>query len=113
MALFQKQDSCFSSKAATACGCPAESLRLPTRLRSRRGRSAEINVRFAPPIMCRLTFEYHTLLHHSQTCLMLQYFIKNLNTILFYIILKHQSLITYYKVCLNTILFYIILKLKS
>lgn len=55
MALFQKQDSCFSSKAATACGCPAESLRLPTRLRSRRGRSAEINVRFAPPIMCRLT----------------------------------------------------------
>ncbi len=55
MALFQKQDSCFSSKAATACGCPAESLRLPTRLRSRGGRSAEINVRFAPPIMCRLT----------------------------------------------------------
>ena len=36
-------------------------------------------------------FEYHTLLHHSQTKCSFDEPIAGLNTILFYIILKHSS----------------------
>lgn len=55
MALFQKQRSCLSNKATTICDQAAESLRqMPVR-HDREGKFAEINVRFVPPTMCRLT----------------------------------------------------------
>lgn len=55
MALFQKQESCLSNKATTACGCLGDSLLLPTELHSRGGRTTENKVLFMPPTMCRLT----------------------------------------------------------
>ena len=55
MALFQKQESCLSNKTTTMCGCSANSLRSPTGLRNRGGRSPENKVLFVPPTMCRLT----------------------------------------------------------
>ena len=55
MALFQKQDSCSSNKATTACRHSASSLRSPPGLHSREGRYTEIKMPFAPPAMCRLT----------------------------------------------------------
>ncbi|EEX20995.1 hypothetical protein BLAHAN_06447 [Blautia hansenii DSM 20583] len=55
MALFQKQEACLSNKATTVCGCSADSLRSPTRLRGRGGKSTENKVLFTPPTTCRLT----------------------------------------------------------
>lgn len=55
MALFQKQESCLSNKTTTVCGCPGNSLQLPTGLHSQGGRHPENKVLFVPPTMCRLT----------------------------------------------------------
>ena len=68
---FKSSTSCFSNKATTICGYPADNLRqLPVR-HNRGGVSAEIKVQFSPPVICRLTlyrlphksFPPHSLLH--------------------------------------------------
>lgn len=56
MTLFQKQDSCFSNKATTACGQAAENLRqIPIR-HNRASNFTENKVRLTPTTMCRRTF---------------------------------------------------------
>ena len=49
------KNSCLSNKATTICGQAAESLRQVPVRHDREGKFAEINVRFVPPTMCRLT----------------------------------------------------------
>ena len=55
IALFQKQHFCLSNKPTTACGCTGKNVQSPARLCNRGGIIAEINLRFAPPTMCRRT----------------------------------------------------------
>lgn len=57
---FKSSTGCPSNKATTICGYPADNLRqIPVR-HNQRCVSAEIKVRFAPPIMCRLTPSNHS-----------------------------------------------------
>lgn len=53
---------CLSNKATTICGHSVWSLRQVPVQHNRRGKLAEIKVRFAPPTMCRLTIKLDILI---------------------------------------------------
>ena len=67
MALFQKQHGCLSNKSTTICGYSVCSLRQVPVRHNRGGKSTENKVRFAPPTMCRLTFNHKYKIHYPQS----------------------------------------------